>query len=54
MDKVNDEAVQQPEIQTATVPVELLNVVLEYLGSRPYREVAQIVEAIKENSEINQ
>lgn len=54
MEQVREEAVDKPEIQTATVPVELLNVVLEYLGSRPYRDVAQIVEAIKENSEINQ
>jgi hypothetical protein len=37
-------------MQNITLPVELVNAILQYMGSRPYGEVFQFVAAIQEQA----
>jgi len=45
--KVEEKAVK---VQEATVPVELLNQTLQYLSTRPYSEVVNLISAIQETA----
>lgn len=38
-------------METITLPIQLVNSVLQYLGSRPFVEVAQIITAIQKEAE---
>lgn len=55
--KEKKKEVQQPkeaEVPTASIPVEVLNSVIQYLSNKPYAEVYQLVEAIQKQSKVNQ
>ena len=47
------EKTEEPTVQMATIPVEVLNAALEYLGGQPFARVAGLIEAIKENTKVN-
>lgn len=44
---------QEPKQQMATLPVEVLNQVLDYLGSQPYTRVFKLIPLIQENVKVN-
>ena len=43
-----------PVVQTARIPVEVLNDTLQYLATKPYGEVAEFINAIKQNAKIDE
>ena len=42
-----------PVVQTATIPVEVLNDTLQYLATKPYGEVVEYINAIKQGAKID-
>ena len=46
--------VQEQEGQTATVPLETLNLVLQALSQRPYIEVSGIIQKLQSEAIVNQ
>lgn len=43
----------EDSVKTATLPVSVLNGVLQYLTSKPYGEVVDLVQAIQSQSKVN-
>jgi len=41
------------EVPTVSLPIEVVNKVLTYLGTRPYSEVAGLISAVQNNSEVS-
>ena len=37
-------------MQNITLPIDLVNAILQYLGTRPYTEVFQVIEAIQKEA----
>ena len=54
MSKVKELVQPKPEVQTARIPVEVLNNTLQYLATKPYSEVAEFINAIKQNAKIEE
>jgi hypothetical protein len=48
------EEVMQEEVQMATIPVQVLNSMLQYLSTKPYVEVAELINAIQTQVKVNQ
>lgn len=44
----------QQEVQTATIPVEVVNNVLQYLSTKSYIEVAELINSIQSQVKVNQ
>lgn len=53
MKEVKEEVVQE-EVQTATIPIQVLNSVLQYLSTKPYVEVTDLINGIQSQVKINQ
>lgn len=53
MKEETQEVMTEPaiEVQMTKLPTEILNATLEYLATRPYKEVYQLVKAIQTQSE---
>lgn len=53
MKKVSKETAVEPavEIKMTKLPTEILSATLEYLATRPFKEVYQLVQAIQNQSE---
>ncbi len=49
--EVQDEATQQPQLFITTD--EILNGVLQYLGSRPYAEVAHLIDGLRQSKPVS-
>ena len=47
-----EETTKVPELQGITITVELANALLQYLATRPYGEVFQIVNALQESEKV--
>tara|TARA_R110002050_G_scaffold135505_1_gene258154 strand:+ start:350 stop:514 length:165 start_codon:yes stop_codon:yes gene_type:complete len=43
-----------PVVQTARIPVEVLNDTLQYLATKPYSEVVEYINAIKQGAKIDE
>ena len=43
-----------PVVQTARIPVEILNNTLQYLSTKPYSEVVEFINAIKQNAKMDE
>ena len=43
-----------PVVQTARIPVEILNNTLQYLSTKPYAEVVEYIDAIKQNAKMDE
>ena len=43
-----------PVVQTARIPVEILNNTLQYLSTKPYAEVVECISAIKQNAKMDE
>jgi hypothetical protein len=48
------EEVMKEEVQIATIPVQVLNSVLQYLSTKPYVEVAELINGIQTEVKVNQ
>lgn len=54
MSKEKKVAQSTPAVQMAKIPVEVLNSTLQYLATKPYAEVVDYINAIRENSKIDE
>ena len=54
MSKTKELVQPTPVVQTARIPVEVLNDTLQYLATKPYGEVAEFINAIKQNAKIDE
>ena len=52
--KKKEEVQEVQEVVLATIPVVLVNAVLQYLASKPYSEVAELVNKIQSDVKINE
>ena len=52
--KKKEEVQEVQEVVLATIPVVLVNGVLQYLASKPYSEVAELVNKIQSDVKINE
>ena len=43
-----------PVVQTARIPIEVLNNTLQYLATKPYSEVVEYINAIKQNAKMDE
>ena len=48
------EEVKEEQVQIATIPVEVLNKVLQYLSTKPYIEVTELINDIQSQVKVNQ
>ena len=54
MSKTKELVQPTPVVQTARIPVEVLNNTLQYLATKPYSEVAEFINAIQQNAKIDE
>ena len=40
-------------MENMTLPIQLINQILAYLGTRPYQEVFQLIEALQKEAQAN-
>lgn len=43
---------EQPQLKEITIKTEIINAVMQYLGTRPYQEVAHIINALTSEIQI--
>ena len=54
MSKAKESAQSTPAVQMAKIPVEVLNDTLQYLATKPYGEVVEYINAIKQGAKIDE
>ena len=54
MSKAKELVQPKPVVQTARIPVEVLNDTLQYLATKPYSEVVEYINAIKQNAKMDE